>query len=127
MTLDLEAGDQVLLCSDGLTGVVSDEDIASELTHDDDAESALQRLIDLANDGGGPDNITAILLRVSDTDPEAAAAAPRSNGGQPVVVRTREDGESEDWARRLGSYGSMNASSPWAADEQGEAKRSGVA
>jgi PPM family protein phosphatase len=125
MTLDLEAGDQVLLCSDGLTGVVSDEDIASELTQDDDAESALQRLIDLANDGGGPDNITAILLRVSDTDPEAAAAAPRSNGGQPVVVRTREDGESEDWARRLGSYGSMNASSPWAADEQGESKRSG--
>jgi PPM family protein phosphatase len=49
MTLDLEAGDQVLLCSDGLTGVVSDEDIASELTHDAAAESALQRLIDLAN------------------------------------------------------------------------------
>ncbi len=126
MTLDLEAGDQVLLCSDGLTGVVSDEDIASELTRDDDAETALQRLIDLANEGGGPDNITAILLRASDSDPEAPEApAPRTNDGQPVVVRTREDGGSDDWARRLGSYGSMSASSPWAADDQGESKRSG--
>ena len=127
MTLDLEAGDQVLLCSDGLTGVVDDERIAEELARGEDAETTLRRLIDLANEGGGPDNITTILLRVTGPAAESGGNGDRARttDGQPVVVRTRDDAGTEDWARRLGSYGSLGKSSPWAAEEREERSRSG--
>lgn len=129
MTLDLEPGDQVLLCSDGLTGVVEDEHIAEELARGETHDATVRRLIDRANEAGGPDNITIILLRASDSDPDAGPdpggeAVPASDDG-PVVVRTRQDGESGDWAKRLGSYGSMSRDSPWGADERDDAGRSG--
>ena len=123
MTLDLEPGDQVLLCSDGLTGVIEDEQIAEELVRGESTEETLRRLIDLANEGGGPDNITTILLRAS--DPEHADEPNPEAASGPVVVRTRDDGESDDWAKRLSSYGSMGTGSPWAAEDHEEAGRSG--
>ncbi len=62
--LELAPGDQILLCSDGLTGPVSDSLIAEILKGESDGNMACQRLIDAANAGGGPDNITTVLLRV---------------------------------------------------------------
>jgi serine/threonine protein phosphatase PrpC len=63
--LEPAAGDRYLLCSDGLFGVVPDEEIAGILG---DRSAALEdicgRLIDAANAGGGPDNITAMVLQV---------------------------------------------------------------
>lgn len=60
----LEDGDRVLLCSDGLTGVVPDERILDILSaHDRDLAAGCRALIDAANDGGGPDNVTVVLLR----------------------------------------------------------------
>lgn len=56
-------GDTILLCSDGLTREVPDAHIAAILADSEDAESAANRLIDAANDAGGNDNITAIVLR----------------------------------------------------------------
>ena len=58
-------GERYLLCSDGLFGVVGDDRIA-ELAGDSTAslEDICGRLIDAANDAGGPDNITAMLLQV---------------------------------------------------------------
>jgi protein phosphatase len=50
-------GDHFLLCSDGLTGLVSDLEIA-EVVRSDSPEDAARRLVDLANDRGGHDNIT---------------------------------------------------------------------
>ena len=61
--LSLVVGDQVLLCSDGLTGVVDDDRIADLLTRHAQPESACLALIDAANAAGGPDNITVVLLR----------------------------------------------------------------
>jgi serine/threonine protein phosphatase PrpC len=61
--LDLQPGDVVLLCSDGLSGMVSDEQIAAILQHESDPEKACRRLVAAANDGGGKDNITAIVAR----------------------------------------------------------------
>ena len=58
----LEAGDLVLLCSDGLYGPVPDQMIARILGERGDARSKVERLIDCANEAGGPDNITAVLL-----------------------------------------------------------------
>jgi PPM family protein phosphatase len=63
--LELEPGDQVLLCSDGLTEAVDDDQIAALLTDHDDGARACRALIDAANAAGGPDNITVVLLRVS--------------------------------------------------------------
>jgi serine/threonine protein phosphatase PrpC len=62
--LELRPGDQVLLCSDGLTEAVPDPDIADVLSREPDGHAACRSLIDTANDNGGPDNITVVLLRV---------------------------------------------------------------
>ena len=56
------AGDTFVLCSDGLTGHVSDEEIAETVLAADDLEAGCNRLIDLANSRGGEDNITVLLL-----------------------------------------------------------------
>lgn len=56
--------DVLLLCSDGLTKELSDAQIAAVLA-DEDPESAAERLIELANQAGGNDNITAIVVRHS--------------------------------------------------------------
>ena len=56
-----EPGDRWLLCSDGLTTVVGADRIESELLDSPDPQSAADRLLDLALQGGGPDNITVIV------------------------------------------------------------------
>jgi PPM family protein phosphatase len=61
--LELQDGDQVLLCSDGLTEPVDDDQIAQLLSAEPDGNAACQALIDAANAAGGPDNITVVLLR----------------------------------------------------------------
>jgi PPM family protein phosphatase len=62
--IDPAVGERYLLCSDGLFGVVGDEQIA-EILGDRGAslDEICRRLIDAANDAGGPDNITAMLLQ----------------------------------------------------------------
>ena len=60
-------GDRYLLCSDGLSGVVSDETLRDTLSTIEDPEVATRQLIELAIHGGGPDNITCIVADVVDT------------------------------------------------------------
>jgi len=59
----VEPGDVLLLCSDGLTGEVSDE-MLQQLADDEDLEMACQKLIDRANAVDGSDNVTVLLVRV---------------------------------------------------------------
>ena len=56
-------GDSYLLCSDGLCGPVTDEDILAIVVGSSDIKTAARRLIEKANENGGPDNITAVLAR----------------------------------------------------------------
>ncbi|HYL69643.1 MAG TPA: Stp1/IreP family PP2C-type Ser/Thr phosphatase [Candidatus Limnocylindria bacterium] len=56
-------GDTILLCSDGLTRELSDAQIAAVLGEAEDAQEAADRLVDLANQAGGEDNISAIVVR----------------------------------------------------------------
>jgi protein phosphatase len=60
-----EEGDLYLLCSDGLSGMVTDGEISAILSTDqDDVEGLCSRLIAAANRGGGVDNITAVIIRL---------------------------------------------------------------
>jgi serine/threonine protein phosphatase PrpC len=56
----------LLVCSDGLWGVISEEEIGKILKSADSLPKACQELVDAANAAGGPDNITAILIRLPD-------------------------------------------------------------
>ena len=60
----LIAGDSVLLCSDGLSRMVTDPEIASILLTSISAQNAADRLVDLANENGGVDNVSVIVLRL---------------------------------------------------------------
>jgi protein phosphatase len=60
-----QPGDVYLLCSDGLHGIVDHQQIASVLLTHQDLTLAAVRLIDLAYDHGGPDNVTVVILRVT--------------------------------------------------------------
>ena len=96
MRLTLRDGDRLVLCSDGLSGVVDDATIARTVA-EHAPEDAVERLVDAANAAGGPDNVTVVLLAVDGgADPDATTALPK-------VVRIRTDdvaSEAHDWATR---------------------------
>lgn len=60
----LRVGDQLLLCSDGLTEVLDAPEIATLAGEHDDPDAAARALVAEANDRGGPDNITVVMVRV---------------------------------------------------------------
>ncbi|MCD6500103.1 MAG: serine/threonine-protein phosphatase [Deltaproteobacteria bacterium] len=67
--LALKRNDRILVCSDGLTGPVSDDEILEIITqHGSDLVASCKALTDRANDRGGPDNITVILAEVRGPD-----------------------------------------------------------
>ncbi|HSK34741.1 MAG TPA: protein phosphatase 2C domain-containing protein [Propionicimonas sp.] len=68
--VEVQAGDRLLICSDGLCGMVTDKVIAAEL--DGDREAVLTALVGLAHHEGGQDNITIILADVIEGEPEGA-------------------------------------------------------
>ena len=72
-------GDMYLLCSDGLSRMVTDEEISATLGAVSDLDACVAKLIDMANARGGRDNITTILVRVED--------APRSTSSGPPATR----------------------------------------
>jgi len=76
----LEAGDSFLLCSDGLTGMVTDDEIGGFLAKDVSPELRVRGLVDLANERGGVDNVTVLLVDVSPREArkltEATAITP---------------------------------------------------
>jgi serine/threonine protein phosphatase PrpC len=65
---DLEQGDRILLCSDGLNSMLMDEEIADILSNERDVRVCADRCIDAANERGGHDNITVIVLDIEETD-----------------------------------------------------------
>lgn len=65
-TFPLPGGGHILLCSDGLWGVVPEQDITRIIISTPDPQQACNKLVNAANAAGGPDNITAILIRLPD-------------------------------------------------------------
>lgn len=78
--LPIEVGDTFMLCSDGLTGKVEDDELGPLLKVLPPGEAA-QALIDLANLRGGPDNITVIVVRVT-----GEQLTTRAAGAEPITV-----------------------------------------
>ena len=78
----LFASDVLLLCSDGLTRMVTEPEIAGTLQAEPDPTKAAERLVELANEQGGADNVTAIVVRIGD-EPKGwfswLRRGPRSN------------------------------------------------
>jgi PPM family protein phosphatase len=70
--VELTPGDRVLICSDGLTGMVQADVIAATLRREDDPTRAATQLIDAANSAGGEDNITVVVVSVTDEAPVRA-------------------------------------------------------
>ena len=94
-------GDRYLICSDGLSGVVSAETIAATLREYSDPEQCVERLISLALRGGGPDNITVIVADASDED--IVEAAPVVGGAAARGAPAAPPHESDPGGSRLGA------------------------
>ena len=60
--VELQAGDMVLLCSDGLTNMLEDEEIRRILTEDGSLQDRVEKLVEAANHNGGKDNISVIVI-----------------------------------------------------------------
>lgn len=81
---EVRAGDRYLICSDGLSGVVSHQTLEDTLASYQGPQETVQELIQLALRGGGPDNITVIVADVLDVDGGDTLAGHLSD--TPVVV-----------------------------------------
>ncbi|MDR2714626.1 MAG: Stp1/IreP family PP2C-type Ser/Thr phosphatase [Coriobacteriales bacterium] len=64
-TMHVKVGDRLLLCSDGLTGMVDDENITAVLTTTPDPQKAVDTLVEAARQAGGMDNITVIVVDIA--------------------------------------------------------------
>ncbi len=99
---DVQPGDTLLLCTDGLSNVVAEDDITRALMQASSPQAAADKLVQMAVKSGGRDNITAVvarlqagtrtlrmqvadLVRPEPTDTEAAPAAEHTNGASPTL------------------------------------------
>lgn len=127
-TTALEPGSSVLLCSDGLHGPVRDEEILSYVLRLPPQE-AVDRLIDLANERGGPDNISVLIVTMAGAPAADTLKAPAviedvtRRSAQPTTLDT-------DWSPRVGAppppSRPMPASSDRRAPEPAEQQASGM-
>ena len=94
--LDVRRGDRWMLCSDGLSGYVTEEKIAQTLATVRTAQGAADRLVKESLDHGAPDNVTVLLIDIDDSD--------GTSGGDPVFVGSAATplafGQDEEPARR---------------------------
>lgn len=66
--IEIEKGDKILLCSDGLTNMIDDYDIKKIVSGNENLEDAVSRLINQANENGGKDNISAVMVETAVTE-----------------------------------------------------------
>lgn len=90
ITLEVANGDRFLICSDGLYGMLYDEEILSYLTAVPDPQQCAEQLIDAANRAGGEDNTTVIIVDILDAN---------GDGRRPII----EDEWPTDQMRTVGS------------------------
>jgi serine/threonine protein phosphatase PrpC len=100
-TYKLQLGDRLLLCTDGLSGVLEPTQIRNVLLRVRDPQKAADRLVAMANEGGGPDNITVIVVDTAeeagepDSTDDLAPGIGSATGAMPVV-----EGDGDQAGRR---------------------------
>jgi protein phosphatase len=97
-TYPVRPDDVLMLCSDGLTSMVSEERVGEILASSDNLNAAAQALIDEANAAGGRDNITVVLFRVEEVEGAKDGAVD-----QPTLVGAPAVAQAEPPVRQLGS------------------------
>ncbi|HEV2582060.1 MAG TPA: Stp1/IreP family PP2C-type Ser/Thr phosphatase [Ktedonobacteraceae bacterium] len=98
----LQPGDYLVLCSDGLSGLISDEELKRTVEQSVPQES-VYHLVERANENGGPDNITAIVVQVQEVGVEPPGVR------NPVLVGGREVSDEETIAMNMISGPARNA------------------
>ena len=88
-TVELSAGDRLLICSDGLSSMVEDDQIRDVLARETDPQKAADGLVQLANEAGGDDNITVVVIDFEEG----------SGSGRRVVAAAEPAGEAVDTAQ----------------------------
>jgi len=106
--LELQPADRILLCSDGLTGMLSDRQIGQTLLEKADRQAACRQLVELANEAGGRDNITVVVADVPAEGPPPQRPARvkvrrkigqslrRVDVGREIVLEACDEPESEE-------------------------------
>jgi serine/threonine protein phosphatase PrpC len=79
-SLEIQTGDTFLLCSDGLYGMLPDEDLKALADRAPDSHTGVAWMIDAANQAGGSDNITAMVVQVH----ESASESPPPDDAEQV-------------------------------------------
>lgn len=91
----VQAGDVLLLCSDGLTGMIGEDEVAEILASAPRLRDVGRTLVDAANEAGGRDNITVVLFRLEEVGGSASAsvagAAGRSSAARDEALAAAED------------------------------------
>jgi protein phosphatase len=107
----VKAGDRYLICSDGLFNEVDDGQISAVLTGTEDPQDAADALVEMANEAGGRDNITVIVLDVTgdtppvtDRDVEPVVLEPSSDGRPTAIVATPVGLASPDGTPPVGGW-----------------------
>jgi PPM family protein phosphatase len=105
---DPQPSDVYVLCSDGLSGMVSDEDIREIIASTNDIRDACRQLIQRANERGGEDNITAVLIKIEKADEVADSASDATkpglaNGAATIPSGAGEASEGEASEKKVGT------------------------
>lgn len=88
LSVDVREGDRLLLCSDGLSSMIEEPTIADALAQEADPQHAADRLVDLANEAGGEDNVTVIVIDLV-SDDHRRASATKAEEARPAATRSR--------------------------------------
>ena len=125
----LRRGDTLVLCSDGLSGQITRDDIARVVEDDQDLVTACKKLIDLANEAGGPDNITVIIARFDGTGLTAAGdedevghrvfSLPEGAHTPPIAMERVSEGPTQPMGRSTRPADSMPDDVPSDFDSRG--------
>jgi protein phosphatase len=109
----LRPGDRVILCSDGLTNMVADSAIAGVLRRQRDPQLAAETLVDMANQAGGDDNITVVVI---DAVGDGTGLRPPDEATGEWLLDDEEDDEDEDAEEAAGAVEARPPESPARAD-----------
>ncbi|WP_394827009.1 Stp1/IreP family PP2C-type Ser/Thr phosphatase [Pendulispora albinea] len=116
---DPKDGDVYILCSDGLSGMIVDDEIKKIVSHSANISEACRKLIEKANEHGGEDNITAVLIKIEERDDEDSVSSETEKTPVPP-----EDGDDDDppgaFADEPTHPGLVEASSPAAVPAAGK-------